>query len=105
MKIKLVPAILPLLLWGCSTSHQIDTKNEVNLKPIEIKPIHITIDINVKVDRALDDFFGDVDSAAQKLNEKDSAAAEKNTPAAATQPTPESPAPDTAKMPVATPTK
>ena len=33
------------------------TKHEV-----EMKPIHITIDVNVKVDRALDDFFGDIDS-------------------------------------------
>jgi hypothetical protein len=30
---------------------------------VEIKPIHITIDINVKVDKALDDFFGDLDEA------------------------------------------
>jgi len=39
------------------------TKHEVDVKPVEIKPIHITIDINVKVDRALDDFFGDLDDA------------------------------------------
>ena len=37
------------------------TRHEVEVKPVEIKPIHITIDINVKVDRALDDFFGDLD--------------------------------------------
>jgi len=41
------------------------TRHEVDLKPVEIKPIHITIDINVKVDRALDDFFGDLDDAAK----------------------------------------
>ena len=29
----------------------------------EIKPIHITVDVNVKIDRALDDFFGDLDAA------------------------------------------
>lgn len=45
-----------LSLPGC-------TKHEVDVKPVEIKPIHITIDINVKVDRALDDFFGDLDEA------------------------------------------
>lgn len=53
------PAVLSLALFltvGC-------TKHEVDLKPVEIKPIHITIDINVKVDRALDDFFGDLDEA------------------------------------------
>ena len=41
------------------------TKHEVDVKPVEIKPIHITIDVNVKVDKALDDFFGDIDEAAQ----------------------------------------
>ncbi|MDD3118427.1 MAG: hypothetical protein PHQ27_04565 [Victivallales bacterium] len=72
-------AVLPLLFWGCSTSHRIDTHNDVNLKPIEIKPIHITIDINVKVDRALDDFFGDVDAAGKKLNTAPTASASAKT--------------------------
>ena len=42
-----------------------NTKHEVQVAPVEIKPIHITIDVNIKVDRALDDFFGDLDAAAQ----------------------------------------
>jgi hypothetical protein len=49
--------IAGLLAFGACTRH------EVEIKPVEIKPIHITIDINVKVDRALDDFFGDLDEA------------------------------------------
>lgn len=32
--------------------------------PIEVKPIHITVDVNVKVDRALRNFFGDLDKQA-----------------------------------------
>lgn len=52
----LLPAVL--LLSAC-------TRHEVDVKPVEIKPIHITIDVNVKVDRALDDFFGDIDEAIQ----------------------------------------
>lgn len=44
------------------------TRHEVDVKPVEIKPIHITIDVNVKVDRALDDFFSDIDEAAQSEN-------------------------------------
>lgn len=28
---------------------------------VDVKPIHITVDVNVKVDRALDDIFGDLD--------------------------------------------
>ncbi|BBO91263.1 YnbE family lipoprotein [Desulfosarcina ovata] len=48
---------------GCATHH------EVEVKPVEIKPIHITIDVNVKVDRALDDFFGDIDETAQEIKQ------------------------------------
>lgn len=29
--------------------------------------MHITIDVNVKVDRALDDFFGELDAAEDKI--------------------------------------
>ncbi|MEE4135839.1 MAG: hypothetical protein V2I32_07170 [Desulforhopalus sp.] len=55
----------PLLLGCCLAAVALlfaaCTRHEVDLKPVEIKPIHITIDINLKVDRALDDFFGDLD--------------------------------------------
>ena len=61
-----VVSILFLTLAGCSTSH------EVEVKPVEIKPIHITIDVNVKVDKALDDFFGDIDAAQEKLERNQS---------------------------------
>lgn len=52
-----LPVLLAGILAGC-------TRHEVELKPVEIKPIHITIDVNVKVDRALDNFFEDIDEAA-----------------------------------------
>ena len=38
-----------LLLGGCI---------HVSMDPIEV---HATLDVNVKVDKALDDFFGDLD--------------------------------------------
>ena len=49
--VVLVP-LLTLLVVGCVS---------VKTDPIEVKPIHITVDVNVKVDKALDDFFGDLD--------------------------------------------
>lgn len=53
------------LLGGCLAASLLlvvsCTRHEVEIKPVEIKPIHITIDVNVKVDRALDDFFSDID--------------------------------------------
>ena len=60
-KVRLIMILLSFLfLQSCQTYHQV----EVN--PVEVKPIHITIDVNVKVDRALDNFFGDIDAAADK---------------------------------------
>jgi hypothetical protein len=55
-----VPAslVLPLLLGGCIN---------VKTQPIEVKPIHITVDVNVKVEKALDDFFGDLDKKSATI--------------------------------------
>lgn len=44
--------LMIVLLAGCLS---------VKTDPIEVKPIHITVDVNVKVDKALNDFFGDID--------------------------------------------
>jgi hypothetical protein len=53
--------VLPVALLafgGCAT---------VKVEPIEVKPIHITVDVNVKVDQALDNFFGDLDKKSKTL--------------------------------------
>ncbi len=63
-KMLLLPAAIVWALWGLSSCA---TRHEVEVKPVEIKPIHITIDVNVKVDRALDDFFGDIDETAEEI--------------------------------------
>lgn len=57
----LPPLMAALLATGCKTSH------EVEVKPVEIKPIHITIDVNVKIQKALDDVFGELDAEEEKL--------------------------------------
>ena len=40
-------AMFILLMWGCYSQHKVETVHKV-----EVAPMHITIDINVKVDRA-----------------------------------------------------
>lgn len=50
---------LPLALSGCIS---------VKTEPIEVKPIHITVDVNVKIDKALDDFFGDLDKKSSTID-------------------------------------
>lgn len=56
---------LPFLLLCSCTKHEIDSRHEIQVAPVEIKPIHITIDVNIKVDKALDNFFSDIDNAPQ----------------------------------------
>jgi len=59
----LIPFLL-IMIAGC-TQHKVETKSHVEVAPVEVKPIHITIDVNIKVDRALDDFFSDIDESAE----------------------------------------
>ena len=54
--ISLLGVILIFITQAC-------TQHKVEVAPVEVKPIHITVDVNVKVDRALDDFFSDIDQA------------------------------------------
>ena len=54
----LLPALFCLNFGACLS---------VKTEPIEVKPIHITVDVNVKVDKALDDFFGDLDKKSATI--------------------------------------
>ncbi|OGQ85154.1 MAG: hypothetical protein A3J85_01460 [Desulfobacula sp. RIFOXYA12_FULL_46_16] len=57
-------AALFLILYvfpGCQSTHQVE------VKPVEIKPIHITIDVNVRVEKALDSYFDDLEAAENKI--------------------------------------
>jgi len=60
MKLSHFPAFLaPLMLVGGCVN--------VKTAPIEVKPIHITVEVNVKVERALEDFFGDLDKKSATI--------------------------------------
>jgi hypothetical protein len=58
--ILFIAAFYVFFVAGC-------TQHRVEVAPVEVKPIHITIDVNVKVDRALDNFFGDIDAAEEQI--------------------------------------
>ncbi len=51
-------ALLGLLLAGCI---------HVKTDPIEVKPIKVTVDVNVKIEKAVDDFFADLDKKSSTL--------------------------------------
>ncbi len=58
--LRILAAVMVLTAAGC-------TQHKVEVAPVEVKPIHITIDVNVKVDRALDDYFGEIDAAEDQI--------------------------------------
>ncbi|MEI6861626.1 MAG: hypothetical protein WCL04_05175 [Verrucomicrobiota bacterium] len=56
----LFPVVLAaLVLAGCLNVH-------MKVEPVEVN-VHGTLDVNVKVERALDDFFGDLDQKSTTL--------------------------------------
>ncbi len=55
-----------LLLQGC-----LYTKSEVEVKPVEIKPMHITIDVNVKVQQELQEKFNKADELSKGISDKE----------------------------------
>jgi hypothetical protein len=34
---------------------------------VKLDPVHVVVDVNVKVDKALDDFFGDLDKKSATI--------------------------------------
>lgn len=60
-QLLLLSLVSPLLLVGCI---------RVSTAPIEVKPIKMTVDINVRIERAVDDFFSDLDQKSTTINPK-----------------------------------
>jgi hypothetical protein len=62
---SLIMAAAMLLMVQACFPRKVETVHK-----IEVAPMHITIDVNVKVDKALDDFFGDLDKAEDKIQKQ-----------------------------------
>ena len=61
MKRALVAGCLVFLIFsqGCKTEHKVE---------VDVKPMQITIDVNIRIDRQLEDFFGNLDEAAKSIS-------------------------------------
>lgn len=59
-----VRALLPLLVLGTLSGCL-----HVTMDPIQVNAV---VDVNVKVDKALDDFFGDIDKRSSTMNPRKS---------------------------------
>jgi hypothetical protein len=58
----ILAAGLVFLGQACEPHHTVDPYSK-----IEVAPMHITIDVNVRVDKALEEYFGDLDKAQEKI--------------------------------------
>ncbi|MEB2307956.1 MAG: hypothetical protein OZ917_01435 [Candidatus Brocadiaceae bacterium] len=60
MRKKLIVPCMVLCIFSleCKTEHKVE---------VEVKPMQITIDVNVRIDRQLEDFFGNLDEAAKSI--------------------------------------
>lgn len=54
----LIAATLAAGFSGCA---------RVKVEPIEVKPIEINVNVHVKVEKELDNFFGDLDAKEQSI--------------------------------------
>jgi len=55
-------AVALLAIPACNTSHT------VKVEPVEIKPIYITLDVYIKVEREVEDFFSEVEERAAETS-------------------------------------
>ena len=63
IRLAILVAAVPLAAVSC-TSHKIETTSKVDTThkiELEVKPMYIKIDVNLKVDKEIEDFFGDID--------------------------------------------
>ncbi len=51
--------LLPVALTGCI---------RVKTEPIRVEPIQITMDVNLRIMKELDNFFGDLDAASKVMD-------------------------------------
>ena len=57
-------ALALLLVLSACTSHRVE------VAPVEVKPSHITIDVNVKIDRELDNYLDDIFEAGDDIRQQ-----------------------------------
>ena len=60
MKKYFVASCMILLIYsqGCKTEHKVE---------VEVKPMQITVDVNIRIDRELENFFGSLDQAVKTV--------------------------------------
>jgi len=63
----LVLAAVSLFMPAACTQHRVKVDPVRTEHVVEVKPMTINVNVRVKVDRALEDYFGDIDAAREDL--------------------------------------
>jgi hypothetical protein len=61
---------LLVVLVGC-THHTVETQSRVELAPVEVKPIHIVLDVNIRIQEELKKKFAKEDEIAKNISDTD----------------------------------
>ncbi len=69
--ILLVAVALVLFVAASCTHHTVETQSKVELAPVEVKPIHIVLDVNIKIQEALKKKFEKEDEIAKSITDAD----------------------------------
>ncbi len=67
-------AAAPLVLASC-THHKVETESKVEIAPVEVKPIHIVLDVNIKIQEELKRTFEKEDEIAKSISDAEAEAA------------------------------
>ena len=75
-RLIVLSVVLLTMLPASCTRHRVEVEPIKTEHVVEVKPMEMTINVNVnvKVDKALDDFFGDLDATPAKTGKKSPAA-------------------------------
>lgn len=69
--------VLMLLTGFCFVSctyHEVKTESKVEVAPVEIKPIHIIVDVNVKIQQELKQKFENTDNLSKEISDAEAEA-------------------------------
>jgi hypothetical protein len=58
-----------LALLASCTHHRVETDSRVELAPVEVKPIHIVLDVNIKIQEELKKKFEKEDEIAKSISD------------------------------------
>ncbi|HPO90806.1 MAG TPA: hypothetical protein P5239_10505 [Victivallales bacterium] len=69
--LQLLCLVLLFPCFSACTHHKVETESKVELAPVEVKPIHIVLDVNIKIQEELKKKFEKEDEIAKSISDEE----------------------------------